>query len=333
MELNIKDKKILAELDLNARATFQEIARKVKLSKESVIYRIKILEKKEIIKRYTTLVNFSKLGYAGYAVFNRFQNVDAKKKEEIINYLNTIPEIYWIALVGGKFDLVFGIMAKSITHFNKVYYQILNKFGNFIVDNAIEIRTELRQYRRSYLSEGRPEILKPPFFGKEQEIEKIDELDSNILSLLSINARMAIINLTDSLRKPASTIALRIRQLEKRGIIQGYSTYIRSQKYGMQSYRLMLSLQNMDENIRSRIFSYVNHNKNCILAIESVGQWNFEITLEVENQEQLQKEILDIRDQFKEFVKNIEFLIMFEDDLVYDPYPLRKNERKNQFKS
>ena len=101
----------------------------------------------------------------------------------------------------------------------------------------------------------------------------------------------------------------------------------------MQSYRLMLSLQNMDENIRSRIFSYVNHNKNCILAIESVGQWNFEITLEVENQEQLQKEILDIRDQFKEFVKNIEFLIMFEDDLVYDPYPLRKNERKNQFKS
>jgi len=37
MELNIKDKKILAELDLNARATFQEIARKVKLSKESVI--------------------------------------------------------------------------------------------------------------------------------------------------------------------------------------------------------------------------------------------------------------------------------------------------------
>lgn len=327
MQLNLKDRKILTELDLNARATFQEIAKKVRLSKESVIYRINLLEKRGIIQRYTTLVNFSKLGYTGYAIFSRFQNVDEKKKKEIINYLTLLPEVYWIALVGGKFDMVFGILAKSVVSFNRVYYKILNKFGKYLVDNNIEIRTELRQHKRKYLVEDKHEILEPPFFGKDQEIEVLDELDSNILSILSTKARITLLDLSGYLKKPASTVALRIKRLEERGIIQGYSTYIRAPNYGLQSYRLLLSLQNMDEESRSKLFSYVAGNKNCILAIESVGTWNFEITLEVENQGQLQEEIISLRNNFKEIIKNIEFLIMFEDDLVYDPYPLEKVRR------
>lgn len=329
MDINLKDRRIISELDLNARATYQEIAKKARLSKESVIYRVNLLEKKGLIERYTTLVNFSKLGYTGYAVFSRLQNTNDKLKKEIITYLSKIPEIYWVALVGGRFDLVFGIMARNIFDFNKSYYGILNKFGDYLVENTIEIRSELRQHKRKYLiEENKPEIFNPPYFGKQPEIELLDRLDSDILSVLSINARISIVNLAEKLNKPTSTIALRIRKLEERGIIQGYSAYIRPQKYGFQSYRLLLYLQNMDEKARADLFAYVNSNKNAILAIETVGEWNFEITLELENVEKLQIEISKLRNFFKEIIKKIEFLVMFEDDLVYDPYPLKKAFRK-----
>ncbi|MBW2982403.1 Lrp/AsnC family transcriptional regulator [Candidatus Woesearchaeota archaeon] len=329
MDLDVKDRRILAELDLNARSTFQEIGKRVRLSKETVIYRIKNLEKKGIIQRYTTLVNFSKLGYTGYAVFSRFQNVNDDLKKEIIDYLTNIPELYWIALVGGKFDIVFGIMAKSVFQFNKIYYKIITKYGNYLVDNIIIIRTELRQHKRDYLIQKKPESFKPPLFGKEPEIVTLDELDSNILSLLSNKARINVVDLAKILNKPASTIALRIKQMQKKEIIQGYTTYIKAQKYGMQSYRLLINLQNMDEKVRNNLFSYVNSNPNMLLAIETVGEWNFEITLEVESHEKLQEEISKLRNIFKDIIKNIEFLIMFEDDLVYDPYPLKKLERIN----
>ncbi len=326
MNLDVKDRRILSELDLNARATFQEIGRKAQLSKETTIYRIKQLEKKRIIKRYTTLVNFAKLGYTGYAVYSRFQNMDEELKQEIIAYLANIPELYWIALIGGKYDMVFGIMAENIVQFNKIYYNILTKYGNHLIDNTISIRTELRQHKRDYLMGTKTELI-APHFGKEPEIETLDELDENILSILSINARINVVELAKILKKPASTIALRIKQLEKREIIQGYSAYIKSQNYGMQSYRLLIKLQNMDEKARNNLFSYVNENQNMILAIETVGEWNFEITLELENPEKLQKEISKLRDKFNTIIKNVEFLIMFEDDLVYDPYPLKKLER------
>ncbi len=332
MELNAKDKKILAEIDINARATFQEIGKKTRLSKETAIYRIKNLEKRGILKRYITLVNFSKLGYTGFGVYSRFQNVNEELKQEMIDYLKKIPELYWIALIGGKFDMIYGIVAKNVFEFNKIYYKILTKYGDYLVDNRIAIRTELRQNKRNYLLGTKNDISNPPFFGKDPEIEELDELDSSILSLLSMRARMSALDIANLLKKPASTITLRIRQMEKRGIIQGYSAYIKSQNYGMQSYRLLLHLQNMDEGARGRIFSYVNLNPNMILAIETVGEWNFEITLEVENQEELQKQISDIRTHFKEIIKNVEFIIMFENDLIYDPYPIKKMERNKLLK-
>ena len=118
--------------------------------------------------------------------------------------------------------------------------------------------------------------------------------------------------------------------MKKREIIQGYAAYIKSQNYGMQSYRLLLSLKKMDEKARSDLFNYINDNPNMILAIETLGEWNFEITLEVENNEKLQKEISDLRNKLGKIINKIDFLIMFEDDLVYDPYPLKKNKRSNK---
>mgnify|MGYP001568255348 CR=1 FL=1 len=327
MDLNVKDRKILAELDLNARASFQEIAKKVRLSKETVIYRVRNLEKREIIGRYTTLVNFSQLGYTGYAVYSRFQNVTEEKKKELIEYLSEMPEVYWIALVGGKFDLVFAVICKSVFQFNIIYYQILTKYGKYLVDNTISIRTELRQHKRKYLSEDR-NVKEAPFFGKEPEVEKIDALDEDILSLLSNNARMNIVDIAYYLHKPVSTIALRLNKMEKRNLIQGYSSYICTQKYGVQSYRLLINVEHINELKRKELFSYIGANSFMILGIETVGEWNFEITLEVENHEQLQKQISQLRNHFEDTIKKIEFIIMFEDDLVYDPYPLKKQERK-----
>ncbi|MAG02364.1 hypothetical protein CMI42_03430 [Candidatus Pacearchaeota archaeon] len=328
MELDIKDRKILAEIDLNARETFQQIGKKVGLSKETTINRVKNLEKRGIIKRYTTLVNFAKLGYTGYAVYARYENINEKLKDNLIRYLKGIPEVYWIALVGGRFDIAFGIMAKSVFEFNRLYYGVLTKYRDPLVDHKIAIRAELRQHKKDYLIDNPPSTFHPPFFGKEPEIEELDELDSKILSMLSNNARISIIDLSSILKTPPSTLSLRIKNLEKRKIIQGYYTYIRSQKYGLESYRLLLKLTNMDERTRNKLFEYINSNPRMILAIETVGEWNFELTMEVENQEQLQKEINKLRDNFQKIINEVEFLIMFEDDLVYDPYPLRKKERK-----
>jgi DNA-binding Lrp family transcriptional regulator len=324
MKLTLKDKKILSILDLHARDSFQAIAKKVQLSKETVIYRVRRLERAGIIVRYATLVNFGKLGYTGYALYARFVHADEEKKKEIVAYLKDIPELYWIALVGGKFDIVFGVMCKSSYHYNRIYYMILNKFSNYFSDLTVAIRIELRQNPKSFDLPVSQKLFTPPFFGKEPELFQLDTLDEDILSALSNDARMSVVELSKKINAPASTIRLRIKNLEKEEIIQGYMTCIKPDLYGKQSYRLFLFLQNIDEATRNKLFAHVFENKNMVRGIETLGTWNFEITLEIYSHEELQKELNDLRNIFMDVIYNIEFVITFEEDLVYDLYPLQK---------
>ena len=57
MELNLKDKKILTELEMNARITHSELGKKIRLSKQVVKYRIEKLEKEKYIQGVETVEN------------------------------------------------------------------------------------------------------------------------------------------------------------------------------------------------------------------------------------------------------------------------------------
>ncbi len=67
MRLDSKDKKILRELQENCRQTIAEIAKKTKLPRDVVVYRIKKLEQEGVIRQHHTMLNHSKLGHPLYA--------------------------------------------------------------------------------------------------------------------------------------------------------------------------------------------------------------------------------------------------------------------------
>jgi len=72
--MDLKDRKILHELDKNARISASEIAKRIRLSKNSVINRIKRLEQEKIILGYNTLTNINNLGYTTYDIYLKFKD-------------------------------------------------------------------------------------------------------------------------------------------------------------------------------------------------------------------------------------------------------------------
>lgn len=75
-ELDAYDKKILFELDINARMSASKIAKKIKIPKETVNYRIKRLEKEGWINRLYTIFNASLFGYSYYRIFLKFKQTN-----------------------------------------------------------------------------------------------------------------------------------------------------------------------------------------------------------------------------------------------------------------
>ena len=57
VKIDLKDRKILYELDLNSRQSLTAIGKKVGLKKDVVSYRIKKLEDEGIIKNYYAFID------------------------------------------------------------------------------------------------------------------------------------------------------------------------------------------------------------------------------------------------------------------------------------
>ncbi len=321
LKLDQKDKRLLYEVDLDARQGTSQLGKRIGLSQEGTYYRLQRLQKQKIISDFVTLINFGKIGFTGYGVYTKFQNIDEKKKEIIIKELSKHKNIYWIAEFGGKFDLAFAIAAKSIVEFNEYLLDISTKYHDVLKDFSIAIRVELVQFPRDYLIRTKKPKSKKPSFGKEILFEGLDQTDSKILRELGRNARTSTLELAKRIQKSASSVISRIKKLEQKEVIQGHSALINCQRYGFENYQLFLETHNMNKTAKKRLQTYCQSHPNIIFYIETVGQWNFELIYEIKNQRELQQLMVELRTLFPKIIKNIETGIIFNHNVKYNQYP------------
>ncbi len=111
IKLTLRERQVLAELIKNCKISDQEIARKLKTSRPTILKIRKRLEKKGIIKGYTSLIDFEKIGLNLQAVI-LYRWKDYSKSEElesIIKFIRNLPEVILFVKgegVGSKTDLI-----------------------------------------------------------------------------------------------------------------------------------------------------------------------------------------------------------------------------------
>ena len=92
--MDILDQKILLELMKNSRIPLTKLAKKLKRSREMLLYRIERLKENRIIIDFVTEINLEKLGFIGAAVFLTIKSKADKKFKE---YLIKSPFVSWVA--------------------------------------------------------------------------------------------------------------------------------------------------------------------------------------------------------------------------------------------
>ncbi len=92
--LDATDKKILNHLQINAKKTIKELANELNLTTSPIFERIKKLEKKGIIKNYTTILDSKKINL-GQVVFCNvgIPNYLPKNIIEFEKKIRSTPEI------------------------------------------------------------------------------------------------------------------------------------------------------------------------------------------------------------------------------------------------
>jgi DNA-binding Lrp family transcriptional regulator len=317
VKLDLKDKKILALLDENARLSNSQIAKKVKLSKPAVEYRIKRLEKNDVIFQYYTIVDFTKLGYSQYKIYFKFQNVTLEDESKIVNYWTKDKNSIWVAQIRGKWDLAVSILAKSNFEFGSILNNFMNQFSKFILEKDVLLTEYSPVYAREYLTETKPSEF---IYGFPSKIYELDEIDQKILEKLSKNARINIVDLAEEIKLSRDIINYRLKKLTKEKIIVQYRCYPNLQNLGINHYKIIFRTKNFYEHFEKKIKQYIAQHKKATQFLKLIGSWDLEIEFETENENELYKILTDIRKRFFEVIRDFDILRIVK-TYKYDYFP------------
>jgi DNA-binding Lrp family transcriptional regulator len=308
--LDLKDRKILYALDLNARQSDSEIAKKVGLTRDSVRYRINKLVENGYINYFMTLLNSMKLGYDWYRTFFKFQNLTLEKEKEIIDYLK--ERASWISKVEGIWDLNTGIFVKNVYEYRDLINEFLLKYSSFIERYDVSIVTREWVYHRDYLLNKKQKTSKPILMGfdpqKQYQMELIDETDYKILKTILKNARMKTIDIAREIKTTEMVVRYRLKNLIKNDIIIGFKPFLNVHKLGYTYFKLHLTLQNLTPEKKKSIVNYIHQHPNTVHMTELVGGADLEAEFQVKTNEEFYAHVQELRLKFGDIIRDYEFM-------------------------
>lgn len=122
------DRKILAALTENARATNVEIAAKVGLSEAPCSRRIRRLEEQGVILGYTAQLSPEAIGI-GFVAFVTLvlDYVTAATAEKFYREIRAIPEIMSCYIVSGGYDAILHVAAKDSAAYSDIVFNRLRR--------------------------------------------------------------------------------------------------------------------------------------------------------------------------------------------------------------
>ncbi len=311
-KLDLKDKRILYELDSNARQTCSEIGKKVGLSTEVVNYRIKKLEENEIITQYQVIVNLSKLGIIQFKLCLCFEHLPSERLHTILVELKKKEAVKWIVTCKGHWELIISLETDSLDSVVVLKEEVLSLFEGHINEYALALLTEAVVYERNYLIPKSVQRNQRIIMKKDKPVS-LEKIDLDILKKLSINARSSALKIANEIKSTPRIVSYRINQLAKLGIIQGYRIALNYQKSGIQYFKAFVSVDNPSKERLKSLTSSFEQQKNITHHVKVLGFWDFEPEFEAYSEKEITAILTDIKDRFSDIIKKIDVITVVEE--------------------
>jgi len=320
MSFDAKDRHLLFLLEQNSRASLTRLAGGLRLSREAVNYRIKKLQDAGIIKSFIVETSFSRLGLATHSAYLKLSNLSASDYSDFLAKLSENRQIIWLASLGGRFDLTIETSASDIPEADSFFSGLLNEHAAYVRNCIIVPRVFEHAFGRKYLwPEKAPAEKKQN--ARPSGVFRPDALDVKILSALSSEARLPVTELGRRVGEAPSTVSYRLKQLEREGVIDGYSVFTQTEALGYSRFKSLITVREFSREGERKILAFCRTHPNVYYINKTLGSWNFEIEVDVQTPMEYQQFLLDFRSRFDSTIQEIESLSIFKEHVFkFWPY-------------
>jgi len=315
VKLDTKDKKILTLLAENSRIPLTRIAKKVQLSRDSVDYRIKRLEKAGIILKFFANVRYDKLGYYLFHVFFLLDEMNKGEQIKLLSHLKNHQNIYSIIEYSDRWDIEIVIAAKDLLEFDIIIMDISAKFPHVIMEkDKVEI---IKRYTHKFL----PSLLKDKDLYNDKIVYdrahpvKLNQIDFRILRLLSEDCRMSTYKIGEKLNVSADTVSYRINNLLKEEVIKNFTILVNLSKLNYFWYTFSVEMKMFDKTYERKLGEYLKHNSEILRAAKTLGGWDLLLYIVVEHPRDFHKIVKGLKNVFAPVIKNYQTWVAYKEHI------------------
>ncbi|MBI5223309.1 Lrp/AsnC family transcriptional regulator [Candidatus Micrarchaeota archaeon] len=314
MKLDKKDRELLTLLYLDSRASFTSMGKKLSLSSSSVERRLRQLKEAGVISLLFADVNLSKLGLKAYRIYLRFDVFDEKTQIDVLALFESYSRTLWGTVCQGEYDVLWRIVAKDELEVEEAVNKVIERFGIKIVEKTVATTTyqTYLSWNRAFGGERHPE------FPLERVVpsEKVDKIDLQILSLLYANARESAINIANKVGITPEAVQYRIQRLTKDGFILGYTAWFNSKNIGFEYYKLLISFRGMTHQKETKFLNFCLEQDNVVFLNKTIGSWDLEVDLIVENTQELHNFLTEIKTKFGHIIGSHHHLAVIQERML-----------------
>ena len=330
-QMDLLDKKILSELDLNCRKSHAMIARSVRSSRAVVSYRIKKLEQQNIIRKYITAINLGKLGFNTYKIYFKLFGHDEIVGKEFVNYLLASTEVIHCIKTQGNFDFSIVVAVKNIIELDNFLGDLRNKFSSIIRDYRLSIIVSSKVFGRVKILLGkREQTPKVENFSGACENIILDDKDKKILWALSEDASKPIMDVAKKTGLTTDIAKYRIKKLVQSGVINNFRLLFDINRMGFYHYVFLLNMRSATKKDEGKIITWCQLNENVLYITKRVGFWDHEINVALKNIDEFNAFANALEKEFSQTITSYETIIASEVlKLTYFPFenPLEKSKK------
>ena len=296
--VDLTDKKLLYEVFWDCRQTHTQLAKKLRVSKQVVSYRIAQLEKQKILVSYHALIDWRKLGYSAIRIYWKWQDMTPQDEEEFYKYVRNDPLFMWSVKFEGEIDIGYYVWVKTIPEFAKKWFEILSRVRKNILKQEIYESVAMVHYPMKPLVDRFIIDEKVLGLGKE---EQYDDTDYELLRAVTEYARMPLVDLAQRISLTPKAALYRLKALEKKGIIMGYQAFIDTDLLGYRFYKVDYYLKSMQR--LSEMYEFAKNHANIVYVMRTIGGPDYEIEVMVRDVVELNKIINEIRNRFADVIQ------------------------------
>ncbi len=316
--LHKNDKKILAILCKNVRIPLSKIAKLVLLSRQSVEYRIKVMEREKLLVGSRTMVNISKLGYASYHFFLNLQ--DRQSEKELIERSMKSPYVNTLITYSGKWTFEVSIMAKSPHIANKEFKDLVKDLNVIDYSPCIILDTVKANVLPPNLIGKAPAIRNVKndpsfsrFFGMEKKDYKADSKDLEILYQLSQNADSSLLDMGKKVGLTKDAVSYRIKKLILGGYIAEFRPVINFYTLNLKLQAVLIKTTSKGREDAHKFDDFLKKQNSILWATRLFGTWDYLVYVLTEHQEEIHNFVNNIKDSFGDYIHSYEILYAYHD--------------------